>query len=190
MVKVNTDIDIDLADRSEILKKIDCIPASIVKGNEIRKHNTGVYFQDMPINPFTGSSMYDHKEAEDLGYFKVDLLNNSVYTGIKNEEELNELTKEPNWDLLERKDIVEQLPHIHDYFNIINAMKPKSIEQLAMVIALIRPSKYYLLGHDWNKIENEIWQPPSNNEYYFKKSHALAYSVMIVVALNRINRGS
>ena len=38
------------------------------------KHNTGVYFQPIPSFPIEGYSTIDHKEAEEMGYFKVDFL--------------------------------------------------------------------------------------------------------------------
>lgn len=186
---VNTDIDIDLPDRASIVKKLNHIPASILKDHEVRKHNSGVYLQNIPINPLTDTATYDYREAEKLGYFKVDFLNNSVYTGIKSEEELNELMKEPNWELLTRKDIVESLPHIHDYYKVVRAIEPKSVEDLAILIALLRPAKHYLLGEDWDKVKREIWQPPRDSEYYFKKSHSISYAMLIVVALNRLDRG-
>jgi DNA polymerase III alpha subunit len=65
-------------------------------------------------------------------------------------------------------------------------MKPTSIEQLAAVLAIIRPAKKYLLGKDWNEVLSEVWKKPENDEYYFKKSHATAYAVAIVVQMNLI----
>jgi DNA polymerase III alpha subunit len=32
----------------------------------------------------------------------------------------------------------------------------------------------------------EIWKKPDNGEYYFKKSHAIAYAVAVVVHMNLI----
>ena len=56
---VNTDIDIDVADRNRLLKLIKGTTAMILKENKQTKHNTGVYFHDMPSNPFTGLSSVD-----------------------------------------------------------------------------------------------------------------------------------
>jgi len=33
---------------------------------------------------------------------------------------------------------------------------------------------------------NEIWVKPENDEYYFKKAHAVAYAHVIVVQMNLI----
>ena len=55
---VNTDIDIDIADRDQLLKIIKGIPAMIARDNNKQvKHNTGVYFHDIPSNPFTVRSL-------------------------------------------------------------------------------------------------------------------------------------
>ena len=93
-----TDIDIDLKNRDDVLNKLKHIPASII-GNIAKKHNTGVYFHDMPHDPSTNLSTINYKEAEDLGYFKIDLLNVNIYEHVKNEAHLNELLeREPDWD--------------------------------------------------------------------------------------------
>jgi DNA polymerase III alpha subunit len=65
-------------------------------------------------------------------------------------------------------------------------MKPRTIEQLAAVLAMIRPAKRYLIGKDWNTVLNEVWKKPESEEYFFKKSHATAYAVAVVVQMNLI----
>jgi hypothetical protein len=54
------------------------------------------------------------------------------------------------------------------------------------VLAMIRPAKRSLIGKDWNSVMNEVWTKPVNDEYYFKKSHAIAYATAIVVQMNLI----
>jgi DNA polymerase III alpha subunit len=63
-------------------------------------------------------------------------------------------------------------------------MKPKNIEQLAAVLAIIRPAKRYLIGKDWTTVMNEVWVKPTNDDYYFKKSHAHSYAALVVVHMN------
>jgi DNA polymerase III alpha subunit len=65
-------------------------------------------------------------------------------------------------------------------------MKPTSIEELAAVLAMIRPAKRYLIGKDWTTVMTEIWTKPEDGEYYFKKSHAIAYATVVVVQMNQI----
>jgi DNA polymerase III alpha subunit len=179
------DIDIDFLDRSKILEIFEHrVAMRDNKGTPV-KHNTGIYFQKIPHNPFTKLSTIRYEAAEERGYFKIDLLNVSIYDGIRDEEHLNDLlSKEPIWELLEHKEIVEQLFHINGHFNIVKILKPKNVEQLAAVLAIIRPAKRHLLEKDWNKILEEVWTVPEEDLYFFKKSHAIAYAVAITVQLN------
>lgn len=187
---VNTDIDIDVADRNKLLTLIKHTPATINEKNKMRKHNTGVYFHKIPMNPFNGLSTIDYKKAEELGYFKLDILNVSIYRNIATKEQLDEmLTMEPMWELLEHKEVVEQLFHVHNHFDIVNTLKPKSIEQLAAVLAIIRPAKRHLLRQNWNEIDENVWKRPQGDEYYFKKAHAFAYAHAIVLQLNMLTKG-
>ena len=65
-------------------------------------------------------------------------------------------------------------------------MQPRSIDQLAMVLAIIRPAKRNLLGQQWLTIEKQVWLKPNDNSYYFKKSHAISYAYAIIVQLNSL----
>jgi DNA polymerase III alpha subunit len=65
-------------------------------------------------------------------------------------------------------------------------MKPTSVEELAMCLALIRPAKRHLIGKTWTEIGTEIWEKPENGDYYFKKAHAVAYAMVIAVQINLI----
>ena len=117
---------------------------------EFEKHNTGVYFQPIPNFPIEGYSTIDHKEAEEMGYFKVDFLNNHVYEGIKDEAHLDKLLNtEPMWELFQHQDIVEQLFHINNHWAIVKQYPPTNIDQLAMILAMIRPGKRHLVGKTW-----------------------------------------
>jgi len=181
------DIDIDFADRNKILEKIQHIPAAIIENNNTKKHNTGVYCQLIPTNPLTNTASIDYKIAEERGYFKIDFLNVGIYKDIKDENHLNQLLNtEPLWELLEQDDFVNMLFHVNGHGSVLRTTKPKNIEQLAAVLAMIRPAKRYLIGKDWSTIMNEIWTKPTGDEYYFKKSHATAYAAAVVVQMNLI----
>ena len=56
---MSADVDIDFADRDAILKHIKHIPAR----QQERKHNSGVYVTDIPVDPINGCSTLDYKEA-------------------------------------------------------------------------------------------------------------------------------
>lgn len=181
------DVDIDFADRSIALKKFKHVIAGINDNSTFKKHNTGVYCTSIPYNPITGISTIDYKTAEDRGYFKIDFLNVSVYDGVKSKEHLTQLLEtEPLWDLLLEDDFVNNLFHVNGHGSILRQMKPGSIEQLAAVLAMIRPAKRYLIGKDWTTVMTEIWTKPENDEYFFKHSHSIAYAHVIVVQMNLI----
>ena len=181
------DIDIDFRDRDDILKHIKHVPASRIENGTFKKHNTGVYCTSIPYDPVTGLATIDYEEAERRGYFKLDFLNVSIYNGVKDEEHLIKLMNtEPIWSLLEQDEFNSLLFHVNGHGAILRTMKPKSIEQLAMVLAMIRPAKRYLVGKSWKEVEQEVWTRPDGDEYFFKKSHAIAYATAIVVQMNLI----
>lgn len=181
------DIDIDFADRTKALAHFKHVAAGIVDNSTFKKHNTGVYCTSIPYNPLTGISTIDYKQAEERGYFKIDFLNVNVYDKVTDRKHLLELMNaEPLWSLLLEDDFTEKLFHVNGHGSILREMKPQSVEQLAAVLAMIRPAKRYLIGKDWTTIMSEVWTKPENEEYYFKKAHAIAYAHVIVVQMNLI----
>ena len=184
------DIDLDFPDRKKALDVIEHIPAAISDNGTFKKHNTGVYCHSIPYNPLTETASIDYKQAENRGYFKIDFLNVGIYKDIRDEAQLTRLLNtEPLWDLLEQDDFVNLLFHVNGHGAILRKMKPTSIEELAAVLAIIRPAKRYLIGQEWSVVKNEVWQKPAGDEYYFKKAHAVAYAAAIVVQMNRICEG-
>ena len=182
-----TDIDIDFVDRSKVLEIIKHVPASI-DGN--KKHNTGVYVQPIPVNPLTGLATIDYKTAEDRGYFKIDFLNVSAYQGVRSEDHLVQLLDtEPLWDLLHEKEVCDQLFHVNGYHVLLKELNPSSVEELAMVLAMIRPGKKHLIpickDQGFQAIKDDIWTKVEDS-YFFKRSHAVSYSAVIVVQLNLV----
>ena len=181
------DIDIDFFDRTKALDILEHHIAMRDQKGQPTKHNTGVYFQTIPHNPFTKIATIDYKTAENRGYFKVDFLNVSMYEGVRDEIHLKQLLdQEPLWHLLEHEEVVTQLFHISEHHLILKKLKPTSIEELAAVLAIIRPAKRYLLDKGWNTIMKEVWIKPVDDLYFFKRSHAIAYAAAIVVQLNLI----
>lgn len=189
------DLDIDMGQttRDAILNKLHHIPASKINDKGINPHGVGIYFCNIPYDRLTGLASIDYKHAEeDLGYIKLDFLHNTVYDKFTSRQQiLNIINNEPNWNLLYKKEIVEQLPHINNYFTLLNQLpKINSIEKLAMFIAIIRPAKKYLIDevikNDWESINDRIWLKEDSG-YMYKKSHAIAYALSIIVALGQIN---
>lgn len=181
------DIDIDFVDREQALKLFNHTPASRLDNGKIVKHNTGVYLHEVPVDPISGlcSVTYDRADAE--GYFKIDFLNVGIYKGVRDEAHLQQLMdQEPLWDLLLDDEFTNTLFHVNGHGNILRQMKPNSIEKLAAVLAIIRPAKRSLIGKEWDAVLAQVWIKPTNNEYYFKKSHAIAYAHAIAVQMNLI----
>lgn len=181
------DIDIDFINREQALALFDHTSASRIDNSRLVKHNTGVYFHEVPVDAISGLCQIPYDCAEEQGYFKIDFLNVGLYKGVQDEHHIDELmNKEPLWDLLEQDDFCNLLFHVNGHGKILRTMKPKTIPQLAAVLALIRPAKRHLIGKDWTTVMKTIWTKPEGDEYYFKMSHATAYAVGIVVQMNLI----
>jgi hypothetical protein len=185
-MKFKSDIDIDFADRQQVLDLLNVTPASIIRDGKLTKHNTGVYATDIPVDPFSGSASLDYQAAEDRGYMKLDLLNVHVYKQVKSEEHLVKLMQEPDWTKLYDSSICAQLIHINNHYDTLLKMPEKvdSIPRLAMFLAVIRPAKRHLIGKTWKEVAADVWTKPSDDDYYFKKAHAISYSQLVVVNLN------
>jgi hypothetical protein len=186
-MKFKSDIDIDFGDRTRALKLLKVTPASILRDGKLVQHNTGVYPTAIPVDPFTGMSSIDYESAEERGYAKLDFLNVSLYTQIKNEEHLQELIdREPLWDLLLERSVCEQLIHINNHYDTLMKMPEpvNSIPRMAMFLSVIRPAKRHLIGKTWKEVGETVWDKPADDSYYFKKSHAIAYANLVAVNLN------
>lgn len=184
------DIDIDFYDREKALEHVKHVTASRIENGTFKKHNTGVYCTSIPYDPVTGLSTIDYETADARGYFKIDFLNVSIYKDITSEEEIVKLLAvEPIWDLLEQEEFCNMIFHVNGYHDLIARLKPRSIEQLAMFLAVLRPGKKHLIPvcekSGFDAIENEIWTK-TEDAYFFKKSHAVAYAHAIVVQMNKI----
>jgi hypothetical protein len=176
------DIDIDFADRDVVLSQIKHRVAKLDSG---KKHNTGVYVTEVPHNPVDNLATIEHKAADKRGYFKLDFLNVSIYKDVRDEAHLISLMEqEPLWELLQHDEFADQLFHLNGHGPVLRQTCPTSVEQLAAVLAMIRPAKRHLIGKSWTEIMQEVWTKPTNDEYYFKKAHAVSYAMAVVVHMN------
>ena len=153
----------------------------------IQPHPSGVYLDDVPIDSHTGLCSIDYKKTEEIGYHKVDILTNTVYSSFKSKEHvLDAIENYVEWDNLLKYDIVQKLPHIANHYDLIRKIQPRCVEELADVLALIRPAKrkyvdLYMENKDKARIN--LYRRPVDDSPYFKKSHAISYAVMILCAL-------
>lgn len=192
------DIDIDFKTNfipTEYFPK--AIRASMVQKEQLKKHPAGAYFQRIPKDKITDLAAIPYKQAEELGYFKIDFLHLSLLDDFKSKEEIRILLKmEPDWSLLEEQETVEKLFQIHRHYDLIQKVKPTSIKDLADCLALIRPSKRLLLNsylEAKTKIKKEeirkiLYAKPEDNRMWFKRSHSISYSLNIVLQLHLIKR--
>ena len=79
-MSMSADIDIDVPNRDRVLELITHVPA---RQQGDRRHNSGIYVTEIPRDPVLGCAAIDHVEAESRGYFKIDLLNMTVYQDRK-----------------------------------------------------------------------------------------------------------
>jgi hypothetical protein len=184
-MRIDSDIDIDFADRDKLLQLIKHTPAAMRNANPIRKHATGVYVTDIPYDPINDMANIDYVEAEKRGYFKLDLLNVHIYSQVQDELHLATLMREPDWNKLRKREFVEKLIHLSNHYQSLQRMPEpvNSIPRLSMFLALIRPAKKHLIGESWSEVAKTIWDKNTDG-YVFKKSHSLAYAHLVVVHMN------
>ena len=183
---MSADIDIDFADRNQLLELIRHTPARQLHQGQVRRHNSGVYVTDIPHDPVNQCAAVDYKVAEELGYFKIDLLNMSVYQLIAGPEHYaTALAQEPNWTALwTDPEWTKQLVHVGNYTDLLKEMQPDSIPRMAAFISIIRPGKAHLQKQPWNTVFETVWDGDESKGYTFKKSHSISYAMLVALHMN------
>ena len=98
---MSADIDLDFADREQVLKLIQHTPARQIVNDQVRRHNSGVYVTDIPYDPVNECAAIDYHTAEERGYFKIDFLNMHVYKLVQSPEHYEQmLAATPPWQRL------------------------------------------------------------------------------------------
>lgn len=182
------DIDLDFFDRSQVMALFpNAIKATQMTSDETKmvRHETGVYFQNIPSED--GMATYPYKIAEELGFMKIDFLSNKVYEGLTAQDIDGLLEIETDWSwYLDERFYLESpdtptLVHIGGYYDLVKKYPPQSLDDIAMLIALIRPGKKTLVGRSKEYIMEHIWEKEIGNKYTFKKSHSYAYGLMVTL---------
>jgi hypothetical protein len=186
------DVDLDFADREQVLKLIQHTPARQLHQGTARKHNSGVYVSDIPEDPVLACAAIDYETAESRGYFKIDFLNMGVYGLIRDPAHYNELlAADPPWERLwSDSEWAKQLVHVGNYTGLLHSMRPDSIQRLAAFISIIRPGKAHLQNKPWSQIFASVWDGDDSKGFTFKKSHAISYSVLVTLHMNLINQAA
>ena len=186
---MSADIDLDFGDRQKILDLIRHVPARQENDGQVRRHNSGVYVQDIPTDPFTGTASIEYQEAEERGYFKIDFLNMNVYQLIRDPAHYQEmLDREPQWDRLWTDAAwSSQLVHVGSYTGLLATMRPDSIPRMAAFISIIRPGKAHLQNKPWAEVFESVWDGDDSQGYTFKKSHAVSYARLVALHMNLLS---
>lgn len=188
-MKFTSDIDIDFANRSDILKIIKHTSAGMIRDDKLIKHITGIYVTDIPVNPLTETSSLDYKTAEERGYVKLDFLNVWVYKHVRDENHLIELMSDPDWSILKDRTVFEKIIHIGNHYDAMMKMSEPidSIPRMAMFLSIIRPGKRHLIGKKWSEIVKTVWNKETDG-YVFKKAHAISYSWLVAIHMNLLKQ--
>lgn len=187
------DIDIDVKSTFDP-SFLNWAPASIYDAGkqQLKAHPVGVHPQSIPIDPLTSFSAIPYDVAEEHGYAKVDFLTLNIYDKVENREELDRfLSEEPDWGLLLDKGVQPKLFQLHNHGEILDTIQPKSVDDVARVLAIVRPGKRKLLGlmqKSKELVDDLLWED-SGVGYQFKKSHAICYAMVIKVQLHLIKLG-
>lgn len=188
------DIDIDCKSSFDPISIFpEAVRASLYRDQKLTPHPCGVYFQSVPKDPITGLAAVPYDIAEELDCFKVDFLHLHVYDYFNSSEEIRELIKhDPDWELLKIPSVVAQLFQVSKHYELIEQIKPKSVIELADCLALIRPQKRFMLKYylqNPEKARADLYRQDTDSGYAFKKAHAIAYALVIVLQLHLIKAG-
>jgi hypothetical protein len=189
---MSADIDLDLADRDQLLKLIQSTPAMQYHQGQVRRHNSGVYVTDIPYDPVNACASIDYEQAENLGYFKIDLLNMSVYQLITSPNHYEQmLSQEPTWARLwTDTEWAKQLVHIGNYADLLTSMKPDSIPRMAAFISIIRPGKAHLQNRPWAEVFESVWDGDDSRGFVFKHAHAIGYAALVALHMNLLSQSA
>jgi hypothetical protein len=187
---MSADIDIDLANRDQLLELIHTTSARQTHQGQIRRHNSGVYVTDIPYDPVNRCATIDYETAEQLGYFKIDLLNMSVYQLIQNPAHYEQmLSQEPQWSRLwDDPPWAKNLVHVGNYTDLLANMRPDSIPRMAAFISIIRPGKAHLQNQPWDQVFASVWDGDDSRGFVFKKAHAVGYAALVALHMNLLSQ--
>lgn len=186
---MSADIDIDMPDRDKLLALIRHVPARLEVNGRPRHHNSGIYVTDIPQDPMHGCAALDYETAEQRGYFKIDLLNMSVYSLVQSPEHYEQvLAQTPDWSRLwTDSEWAKQLVHVGNYTDLLQQMQPDSIPRMAAFISIIRPGKAHLQKKPWAEVFASVWDGDSSRGFVFKKSHAISYARLVALHMNLLS---
>jgi DNA polymerase III alpha subunit len=188
---MSADVDIDFSNKFDPTI-FGWTRASVVKNGELTPHPCGYYPQSIPVDDVTKLSAIPYEAAEEVGFMKIDFLHVNVYNHFKSRDEILELLEiEPDWTQMMNPRVQAKLFQLSKHGDVIDLLKPKSILEVADILALIRPGKRGLIKvykENPEAVRNLLYRKGKDG-YTFKKSHAIAYAMIIVLQLHLIEAG-
>lgn len=183
------DVDIDVPTNIDLAKLFPGVVfASRHQGTELLPHPCGTYFETMPIDPITNLAAIPYDEADKLGFTKIDFLSLSILNQFDNKDDVLRALEAPvDWSLLKRRDIVEQLFQLRNSWEFVEVVGPASTEELADLIALIRPTKRRLLSRylaNPTQTRPLLFKQDDSDVAAFRRAHAIAYAYIIIIQLS------
>jgi len=180
------DIDIDVADREQVLAIIPHVRARLETDTGVRHHNSGIYGMSIPYDPIHDCASIEYQKADDLGYIKIDLLNMGVYGLVRDPEHYQQmLLRDPPWSRLwQDPEWASQVVHVGNYTDLLASMRPDSIPRMAAFLSIIRPGKAHLQNCAWDQVFATVWDRDESRGYTFKKSHAIGYAALVALHMN------
>ena len=184
-----SDIDIDVSDRKAFLAGVRHVRAMRRDGNREVPHPCGVYLVDMPRNPFTGLAAIPYDSPQAKAYPKLDVFGSAILGAYRDRGEMTAvLRRRQPWEAFEDPAIVRNLPHIGRHAELVRRMRPCSIHELAAVLALVRPAARNLRTLPRHQALRRAFEDTGDG-YRFRRSHAHAYALMVLLALDLVLRG-
>lgn len=187
------DVDLDVADRDAAIRALpELILASQLNParDDLVGHNTGGYLQHVPVDPISGRCAFPYEIAEAAGYSKIDILPNHVYQGVDHEDHLRDILDHPtDWGMFLDVEFVRSLFHFGGQVDaelsmaqVVVFYEPKSVQDIACLVAMKMPAKRYLIGEPWEVVREKIWiREPKSASMQFRKSHSFSYSLVVIV---------
>lgn len=187
------DVDLDVVDREWAIASLDhptnASQLQVRHGkNVLVPHNTGVYLQRILTDPVTGLASLPYEQAEQAGFFKLDLIRYSVYDRAKNRAELVELSERIAQGDFPWEEFLDPIHYGRDdgltqlgkWLHVVQKYPPNSVEDVACLIAMIRPAKQHLWRNNasWEEVRAQIWLDEPDG-YRYKKSHAIAFAYVV-----------
>jgi hypothetical protein len=188
------DIDLDFKttfDPKTIFPEL--VTASMIKDGKLVKHPCGHYIQNIATDPYTGLAAIPYDQAEQFGFFKIDFLHLQLLDKFNSKDEMRSmLAAEPWWELLLNEDHVAKLFQLSKHAELLAQIRPRSIQELADCVAMIRPNKrQYINAYaaDKEKTRPLLYRSSGDDKSSFRRSHAIAYAATIVLQLHLIELG-